>query len=100
MDYSRILASLIVGFGVVVVNTIAIIWSGYVLMLLWGWFVVPLFALPALGLINAIGIMTIVGLTTKQYVSTNGDNKHEFIASMFMRPAVALVIGFIAHLAI
>jgi len=43
------------------------IWGGYVLTCLWGWFVVPTFALPPLTLAQAIGVSLIVGYLTNQY---------------------------------
>lgn len=36
--------------------------SGYTLATLWGWFVVPVFALPALGIMQAYGLMLISSL--------------------------------------
>lgn len=32
------------------------VWSGYVMSTMWGWFIVPLFHLPSLGVAQAVGI--------------------------------------------
>lgn len=45
------------------------IWGGYVLTCLWGWFVVPTFALPPLTLAQAIGVSLIVGYLTNAEVT-------------------------------
>lgn len=44
-------------------------WSGFTLFVLWGWFVVPMFGLPALSVAQAYGIALVVraakGLDTR-----------------------------------
>ncbi len=42
------------------------IWSGYVLTILWHWFVVPTFQLPELTIFPAIGIAMVVSYLTYQ----------------------------------
>lgn len=55
------------------------IFNGYVLTVLWGWFVVPTFPnIPALTLVPAIGIAGILRLMTGQYKpgsTESGDEK-------------------------
>lgn len=77
------------------------IWSGYVLTCLWGWFVVPTFALPPLTLAQAIGVSLIVGYLTHQYLpkqdkQENGiklDDIERAVDHVIFPPAFALLAG-------
>jgi hypothetical protein len=40
------------------------IWRGYVLTILWAWFIVPVFHLPALGIVAAIGFSLMITFLT------------------------------------
>jgi hypothetical protein len=46
------------------------IWKGYVLSVLWGWYLVPSLKLPAIGVIVAIGMMLMVDLFRKVPLTT------------------------------
>ena len=46
------------------------IWRGYVLSVLWAWFIVPLFGLPALSIPLAIGLMVIVSMARGDYAES------------------------------
>ncbi|MGC3984817.1 MAG: hypothetical protein QM777_08865 [Pseudorhodoferax sp.] len=48
-------------------------WSGLAVSVLWGWFVVPLFGLPALSIAQAYGIALLVGLLTHQESKADKD---------------------------
>ena len=80
------------------------IWSGYVLTCLWGWFVVPTFALPPLTLAQAIGVSLIVGYLTNKYLpkqdnQENGiklddlDDIERAVDHVIFPPAFALLAG-------
>ncbi len=83
-------------FGIVVLFVVAIpagiIMNGWVLSVLWGWFVVPLFHLPELTIPYAIGISTVIGLFKKS--TTDQNDKREFYEKLIE----ALIITFIAPL--
>jgi uncharacterized membrane protein len=72
--------------------------EGYVLSVLWGWFVVPVFGLPALSIPFAMGLALVVGLLT---TNTRGDEakdpdkKWTPMGVMVMRPAFVLLVGWI-----
>ena len=36
--------------------------GGWALSVMWGWFIVPLFNLPTLGIAQAVGLMCVVGM--------------------------------------
>lgn len=78
-----------------------VIWSGFVLSILWGWFFVPSLGLPALSVPSAIGIALVISYTTHQYQKTNSGDitgweaTLESLAHMLMNPALALLVGWI-----
>ena len=87
---------------VLVVSSIA---NGFVLSVLWGWFVVPLFEVPSLTITQAIGFSMVVSFLTYQY--NDSDKKEEkslaerivyLILLAIMRPVIVLAISYIVHL--
>lgn len=85
-------------FGLIAVGSI---WSGYVLTILWGWFVVPTFGMPALQLAPAIGLAMVVSYLTHQYMPkvTNEGSSFDQMGHAFghiaLKPAMALLVGWI-----
>lgn len=85
-------------------------WSGYVLTVLWAWFVVPTFGLAPLSIAAAVGLCAICNLVThhqnRHRTKRKGDVEPEHgerawdqfnvLVFMAMKPAIALLIGFIA----
>ena len=77
------------------------VWSGFALTILWGWFMVPTFGLPQLALAPAIGVAVVVGYLTHPWRPTEDakDTKTERMvegfAFMAMKPALALLVGWI-----
>lgn len=73
--------------------------SGYVLSILWGWFVAPLFGVPELGVINAIGLAIIIAYMTRgeSSVEKNEDIIIK-IVNAFLKPSFALLIGWLVTL--
>jgi putative flippase GtrA len=79
-------------------------WSGYVLSILWGWFIAPTFGLPALSVVAAIGVAIVVSYLTNQ-IHPDGDKKKEWskkfsemIGYGIGRPLFALGFGWVVHL--
>ena len=95
----------IVGIVTVVAASVvgSTIWSGYVLSILWGWFVVTSLGCPPLALPNAIGIACVVGyLTQPKPADTPKGSKFldkltEAIVYAFLKPAFALLFGWIVQ---
>lgn len=73
-----------------IVFTITAILNGFVLVYLWAWFVVPIFAAPALSIPQAIGLMLVV-----QFLKSEFDNnaKKEAKASETLAAVAAWIIG-------
>lgn len=72
--------------------------SGYVLSVLWAWFIVSTFGLPLLTIPVAIGIMLVVGYLTKQANFANED-KEDYTKRMnilaIVKPLGALAVGYV-----
>ena len=89
--------------GIPLLITLSAIWRGYVLSILWGWFVVPTFHLPQLSIVAAIGIAMVVSYLTHQ-TSMGKDEREGWDAFGYTKaitiinPLIALFFGWIVHL--
>ena len=78
-----------------------VVWSGYALTILWAWFIVPTFGLPALNLPAAIGFAIVAAYLTHQYMPKTKqeggkwDEMLRVLAHTAFKPAFALVAGWI-----
>lgn len=75
--------------------TLVVIWDGYVLSVLWGWFLVPAFGLPALSIPMAIGLSAVATLLTTHGAKPDEDKWRVFLRPI-LGPAFLLLIGWIA----
>lgn len=74
----------------------AYIWTGYVLSIMWAWFVTPTFGVPVLSVPIAIGVTMVAGMLTKQHVPSDKDeSKWMMPVRNFIGPALTLLIGWI-----
>jgi hypothetical protein len=77
------------------------IWYGYVLSILWGWFIVPTFQLPVLSTAIGIGIAMTIRFITNQDTECEKPEKSfwdrmgSMIGKIFVVPAFALLYGYI-----
>jgi len=83
--------------------------SGYVLTVLWPWYVTPLFpTMPTLDHLQATGLVLILAMLTKQAKATPVKNKDESteekgerflwdLAAPFVRPLMFLLVGWAIH---
>jgi len=78
------------------------IWSGFVLQKLWLWFVVPLFDVPPLSIVQAIGVSIVVGFLTQRPAPYQERELKEAVKSItyllvcgILDPLVALSIGWL-----
>lgn len=71
-------------------------WGGFVIAILWGWFLVP-FGLPSITWAEALGIAMVLALFTHQY-SSDDESDREFFAkasSQFTDPLMFLIMGYV-----
>jgi hypothetical protein len=81
------------------------LWQGYVAALLWGWFVTPLFAAPALTTWQAVGLMitlhhfapTIESPRKRDGGSLAGHTFSRAVVLGGLAPAVALLSGWVVR---
>ena len=96
-------------FGSVVATVVALVLGaiigGFVLSKLWVWFMVPIFDLNPLRIVEAIGLTFIVGYMTKNPVESDkkleGTFSEELLKAFLQTIVIAgmfLLIGWIIHL--
>ncbi len=86
--------------SVVLVSVVGAIINGWALSTLWGWFIVPVFDLPILTIIQAIGISLILGYITSKEPKHSDDRKSsdriiESTAHTLATPLFSVGIGWI-----
>lgn len=89
--------------GFLALIPLSAMWRGYVLTVLWAWFVMPTFGLPALGIAPAIGLALVVSFLTHQSDAAKkpeGDFAERMataVAYAFLLPLLVLGIGWVVH---
>lgn len=73
--------------------------EGFALTVLWGWFIVPAFGVPALRIPYAIGLALVVGMLTHRVRSDNDKpDTVTVLAHGLVMPFVYIAIGWIVRL--
>ncbi len=94
-----ILLSIIVYATLIPVGTIL---GGWTFSILWGWFAVPIFGLPALGVAQAVGVTLLFGFPVSKMPKQEKEDKEPgeglawVVAWTFIKPAMFLTVGWIA----
>jgi hypothetical protein len=102
MTYLLALIGATVGFVGLIAGSAIL--KGFVLTILWGWFVVPIFHLPQLTIAPAIGIALVIGYLTKEQQSSTdstksaGDKFGEAAVYAIVHPLIVLLFGWAVHL--
>ena len=93
--------------AIVIVFALGPVWNGYVLSILWTWFLVPAFHLPQIGIAIAIGTSVVVRLFTFQIPQKEEEGKKpetpeklmvRISVWTFLYPLYVLLFGYIVHL--
>jgi len=90
--------------GLALLIPLTAILRGWVLTILWGWFVVPTFDMPQLTLAPAIGIALVVSYLTHQISSGKKDDRAasdqigKMIVHAIVGPLFTLLFGWVVHL--
>lgn len=92
----------ILGILAILVSPLGYILNGWVLSLLWEWFVVSVFGVPALGIAQAIGLSIIIGFLTRHvsYAKADEDALKNLIKAYiaaFFSPLFTLGVAWIVH---
>lgn len=84
------------------VTAVAMTIRGFVLSILWGWFLVPL-GLPVISIPLGIGVALIVTFLTapgkagKAEEKATAEKLQERMTQVFLGPFIALLIGWVVH---
>lgn len=85
--------------GVISLVPLSMIWSGYVLSVMWAWFLAPL-GVPALGVAQAIGVSMTVQMLNRYSRADEAAQSPSMwtgITHAAFTPAVALLMGWIVQ---
>ena len=82
--------------GVVLLVAASAVLRGFVLSVLWGWFVVPL-GVPDIGIAWSIGLAALISMITHQDVKTEDRELGVAIGIAIATPLMCLLFGWIAH---
>ena len=102
-----VLAVLALGTGLLIIFSVVVVVMsvvrGWVLSWLWLWFAVPIFHLPPLSIVQAIGIALVVEFLTGSSVSfvkqeDDEEKKRNALVAAVLNPFVVLIFGYIVHL--
>ena len=88
----------ILGFPTLII--VSSIWRGYVLSILWAWFLVPAFGLPVLSIPSAIGLSLVVSMLTNHRTGREVEEKGRIWTTLslpFAGPALFLLCGWVVH---
>lgn len=83
--------------GVPALVALISIWNGYVLSILWGWFVVPFLKLPALSVPEAIGLVFVGHMLAGGRASrkTEKGKFFEELVTSLLAPLLALGVAWV-----
>lgn len=76
---------------------LALVLSGFTIVTLWQWFVVPVFHLPLLTIAQALGLALLVGYFTTNPSARQERTAGEFFAELFSKPLTCFALGWIFH---
>ena len=87
-------------FGYIVVATLL---KGYLLSVMWRWFMVPILSLPQLSVVQAIGIVLVVAMLTHQNHGYHEDKDQSMakqvktIIAPLLELLIAFLVGWVVH---
>ena len=95
---AAVVVGILVAIAFPAIILLAYLLNGWVLHILWGWFIVPTFpAAPSINIPKAMGIALIVGFLTSHYQDTS-EHSNGVLFHTFITPILALAIGWVIQL--
>lgn len=79
------------------VDLVQCVLTGITLKLLWGWYIVTAFNLPALSIAQAIGVAFIVSLLSAQHIPRDEEKIVEMVVFNLTLPPIMLAFGWGFH---
>ena len=74
-----------------------LLWEGFILEKLWGWFAVPLGAVD-ISVVHAAGIVLLVGAVTMQFNDAVFRYPKKYLAYAIFSPAIVWLLGYFTQL--
>ena len=87
-----------------VILVLSSVLNGFVLTILWKWFMIPVFSLPAINVPQAIGISMLISFLTHQQNGNKKEDKEQFelwvslLFNALLNPLLVLGIAWIVQL--
>lgn len=81
--------------------TLSFVFKSWVLLVLWDWFIIPVFHLPQLTLVTAMGLALFSAYLTAHYspdVVKNGDKKEQalhLLKAIVLKPVITLCVAWL-----
>lgn len=74
------------------------VWEGYVLHVMWAWYLTPILGWKAITVSQGVGVAAIAGLLTHQAPADAFDDSRsaKVVVWAILAPAIALLVGWIA----
>lgn len=91
----KVLAQFVLG---VTGFAVAVVANGYATMVLWGWFIAPLFDLSIISFAEAIGLSVFITYSTQQSTALKPEFEIEFskkLSIAVIRPFLVLAVGWL-----
>jgi len=82
-----------------IVAILSFLLNGFVISMLWEWFIVSKFGLPSLSIPEGVGIMFVVWMLHTSSFRKRTEEETQLAASwLFVKPMVILMFGWFVHL--
>lgn len=87
--------------GIFILLLLSSLINGWALSILWAWFIVPVFSIPALSLGQAIGVAMVVSFLTWQHIDAKSSDESgavKFVTALMLtvgRPVFAVLFGMV-----
>ncbi len=99
-DSDRVLGCIGMVLVIVLMVVIGSLMNGWALSILWKWFVIPIFTLPSLSIIQAIGVSMVVGILTSHSSTIDSSKEwteiiNTYIGRAIVYPIMVVGIGWI-----
>ena len=100
LELKKALRDLWIGLADLLIATpLLVLLNGWVLSVLWGWFAVPVFGLPALSIPAALGVQVIVSFLTKHHRKDIPDDERiERLMFYTLRAFGWLAVGWVVQM--
>ena len=94
--------TVLIAFIALVLMIVSAMVNGWALSILWGWFIVPVFGLPKISIVQAAGINLLATTIVAQRPKDDEDDPKLSLAKDFLfsilHPFLALMLGYVVHL--